>query len=71
MYAFIVTGSSMGLLAFIFCLFKTELWLLIYVRILFLLNILRTNGRILTIIYITLLTRSTFGFERCYFFANL
>ena len=53
-YAFILTGSSLGLLAFVFCLFVTELWPLIYVRISFSLNILSKNGHILTELYITI-----------------
>ena len=39
--AFIFTRYSLGLLNFIFCLFVTELWLLIDIRIWFLLNIFR------------------------------
>ena len=41
-YAFKLTISRLGLLLVIFCLFVTELWPLIDVRILFLLNIFRT-----------------------------
>ena len=37
-FAFILTISRLGLLHVIFCLFVTELWPLIDVRILFLLN---------------------------------
>ena len=40
--AFIFTSSRLGLLPSIFCLFITELWPLIDVRILFLLYIFRT-----------------------------
>ena len=39
-YAFILTISRLGLLSVNFCLFVTELWPLIDVRILFLLNVL-------------------------------
>ena len=42
--ALIVTRSRLGLLPVIFCKFVTELWPLIDVIFLFLLNILRTNG---------------------------
>ena len=38
-YAFILTISRLGLLYVIFCLFVSELWPLINVRILFLLNV--------------------------------
>ena len=41
-YAFILTRSRLGLLPVMFCLFVTEMWPLIDVRILFLLNIFRT-----------------------------
>ena len=40
-YAFILTISRLGLLPVIFCLFVIELWPLIDVRVLFLLNIFR------------------------------
>ena len=45
LYAFILTRSSFELPPVIFCSFVTELWPLIGVRILFLLNIFRTNGQ--------------------------
>ena len=45
-YAFIFTKSRLGLLPVIFDIFVTELWPLIYARILFLLNIFRSNGLI-------------------------
>ena len=60
-YAFILTRSIYGLLHIIFHRLVSELWPLIYARILFLLNILITNGQILTNLYITILTRSRFG----------
>ena len=44
-YAFILTRSALGLLPIIFCTFVPELWLLIYAKILFPLNILRKNGQ--------------------------
>ena len=40
-YAFILTTSRLELFPVIFCLFVTELWPMIDVRILFLLNIFR------------------------------
>ena len=52
MYAFILTTSSFGLLHIIFRTFIHELWPLIYVKILFLFNILRTNGQNFTKFYI-------------------
>ena len=55
-YAFILTRSTLGLLHIIFCTFVPELWPLIYSKILFPLNILRTNGHILTKLYITIYT---------------
>ena len=42
-YALTLNGSRLGLLSVSFCKFTTELWPLIIVRILFLLNIFRTN----------------------------
>ena len=42
-YALIMTRSSLGLLTIIFRKFVTELWLSIYIRVLFPLNIVRTN----------------------------
>ena len=50
-YAFILTRSSLGLLPVIYDLFVTELWPLVCVRILFLLNIFRTNGQNVTKLY--------------------
>ena len=44
-YTLIWTRSSLGLLTVIFLKFVTECWPLIDVRMSFLLNILRTNGR--------------------------
>ena len=38
-----MTRSSLGLLTIIFRKFVTELWLSIYIRVLFPLNIVRTN----------------------------
>ena len=40
-YAFMLTISSLGLLPVLFCLFVAELWPLVDVRSLFLLNIVR------------------------------
>ena len=40
LYAFILAFSRLGFLPVMFCLFITELWPLIDVRILFLLNVL-------------------------------
>ena len=51
-YAFILTRSTLGLLHIIFCTFVPVLWPLIYAKILFLLNILRTNGQNFTKFYI-------------------
>ena len=62
-YSLKVTRSRFGLLAIIFCKFVTELWPLIDVRILFLLNIFRKNGQNLTnFLYTLILTRSRLGF---------
>ena len=52
--AFILTRSTSGLLHYIFCSFVPELWPLIYSKISFPLNILRTNGQFLTKLYITI-----------------
>ena len=55
-YAFILTRSTLGLLHIIFHTFVPELWPLIYSKYLFQLNILITNGQILTKLYITINT---------------
>ena len=52
--AFILTRSTSGLLHYIFCSFVPELWPLIYSKISFPLNILRTNGQFLTKLYKTI-----------------
>ena len=44
-YAFILTRSSFGLMHVILCTFVPELWPLIYAKISFPSNILRTNGQ--------------------------
>ena len=54
--AFILTISKLGLLHIIFRTFVPELWPLIYSKILFPLNILRTNGQIFIKLYITIYT---------------
>ena len=54
LYAFILTISSLGLLHIIFCTYVPELWPLISQKKLFLLNILGTNGQILTKLSITI-----------------
>ena len=51
MYAFILTRSTLGSLHVIFRTFVPELWPLIYAKISFPLNILRTNGLNFTKIY--------------------
>ena len=51
-YAFILTRSSLGLMQVIFRTFVLELWPLIYAKISFALNILRTNGQNFTKIYL-------------------
>ena len=51
-YAFILTRSSLRLLHVIFRSFVPELWPLIYAKISFPLNILRTNGQNFTKFYI-------------------
>ena len=51
-YAFILTKFRLGLLHIIFRTFVPELWPLIYGNILFLFNILRTNGQNYTKFYI-------------------
>ena len=71
-YAFILMKSTSGLLHIIFRTFVSELWSLIYSKILFPLNILRTNGQILTKLYITIYTDKIYvGIVSCHFFANL
>ena len=70
MYAFILTGSTLGLLHIIFRTFVPELWPLIYkvLQKLVLLNILRTNGQILTKLYITIYTDKIYvGIVSCHF----
>ena len=51
-YALVLTRSRMGLLHVILQLSIPELWSLIYARILCMLNILRTNCQIFTILCI-------------------
>ena len=51
-HAFILARSTLGLSHIIFRTFVLELWPLIYSKILFPLNILRTNGQILTKLFI-------------------
>ena len=51
-YAIILTRSSLGLLHVIFRKFVLELWPVIYAKISFLFNILRTNGQTFTKFYI-------------------
>ena len=52
MYAFILTRSTLGLLQFIFRSFVPVLWPLIYAKISFTFNILRTNGQNFIRLYI-------------------
>ena len=52
--AFILTRSTLGLLHIIFRTFVPELWPLIYFKNLFPLNIFKTNGHILTKLYVTI-----------------
>ena len=59
-YAFILKRSSLGLPHIIFRTFVLELWPLIYSKISFPLNILRTNGQILTKLYITINTDKSY-----------
>ena len=67
-YAIILTISTSGLLHIIFCSFVLELWPLIYSKISFPLNIWRTNGQILTKLYITFYTGKIYvGIVSCYF----
>ena len=62
-YAFILTRASKGLLHIICPKFLQDLWPLIYARISFRLNILRTNQQNFTkfFIYAFTLTRSSLG----------
>ena len=52
----ILTRSTLGLSQIIFRTFVPELWPLNYSKISFPLNILRTNGQILTKLYLTIYT---------------
>ena len=66
--AFILSRSSFGMLHLIFRSFVPELWPLIYSKILFPLNILRTNGQILTKLYITIyIDKIYIGIASCHF----
>ena len=67
-YAFILTRSKLGLLHIIVRTLVPELWPLIYSKNWFLLNILRTNGQILTKLYITIYTDKIYVAK---FLANL
>ena len=70
-YAFILTRSTFELLLIIFHTFGPELWPLIYSKILFPLNILRTNGQILTKLYITIYTDKIYDrIVSCHFFCK-
>ena len=53
-YAFLLTRSNLGLLHIIFHTFVPELWSLIYAKILFPLNILRTNWQNFTKFYMSI-----------------
>ena len=55
-YALILKRSTLILLHIIFCTFVPELWPLIYSKIPFPLNFLRTSGQILTNLYVTFYT---------------
>ena len=67
-YALILTRSILGLLHIIFCSFVPELWPLVYSKIPFPLNILRTNGQILTKLYIIINTDKIYVWiVSCYF----
>ena len=68
-YALILTRSKLGFLHIIFPTVP-QLWPLIYVRISFLLNILRTNGQNFTKFYICafILTMSMLGLLLVIFF---
>ena len=68
MHQLILTRSSLALLAVIFCSLVTALWPLIYVRILIPFNILITNGRNLTKLYIIIyIDKILVGIVTCYF----
>ena len=72
MYAFILTRSSLGLMHVIIQTFVIELWPLIYAKILFLFNILRTNGLNFTKLHITINTDKIYvGIDSCHFSQNL
>ena len=60
-YAFILTRSTLGLLHIIFRTIVPELWPLIYSKISFPLNILRTNGQILIKLFIGALLKFKFS----------
>ena len=67
-YAIMLTRSTLRLLHIIFCSIVPELWPLIYSKNTFLLNILRTNGQILTKLYITFnADKISFGIISCHF----
>ena len=67
-YEFILTRSTLRLLHIIFGTFVPELWPLIYSKNLFMLNILRTNGQILTKLYLTIYTDKIYvGIVSCHF----
>ena len=67
--ATILTRSMSGLLHIIFCSFVPDLWPLVYSKISFPLNILRTIGQILTNLYIIIHTDKIFvGIVSCHFF---
>ena len=74
-HAFILTGYTLGLLHIFFHRLVAELWPWIYTRILFPLarislplNILRTNGQILTKLYITICSDKIYvGIVSCHF----
>ena len=71
-YAITLTRSTLGLLHIIFGSFLPELWPLNYSKISFPLNILRTNGQILTKPYkLYILTRSTLGLLAVIFYEFL
>ena len=68
-YAIILTRSMLGMLHISFCSFVPELWPLIYSKISFRLNDLRTNGQILTKLYITIYTDKIYiGIVSCHFY---
>ena len=66
--AIILTRSMSGLLHSIFCSFVPELWPLIYSKISFPFNSLRTNGQIFTKLYMTIYTDKIYvGIVSCHF----